>query len=202
MCLICCLYPKLFELVDRLVHRLGHVVQVIGRQTGNGNPAILKQVHVLLLSQELAHVGRQTGETEHADLLRDVTPIAGRSQRLEPLSQSGPHGDDAIGHRLDADAPLGEQSLIVEHGGHDSGAVSRRVRVHAAHDQRHLGADVVDARLVLHVDRQVAGALVVEAEVLGEALGAKEFEAPFEGEVANSSGVFLQIARSETLKHA
>ena len=56
------------ELGDGLMDGAGNVVDVVGRDATHADAAALQEVDVLLLHQELAHVRRQAGEREHADL--------------------------------------------------------------------------------------------------------------------------------------
>ena len=61
-------FSSSLELGDGLMDGAGNVVDVVGRDATHADAAALQEVDVLLLHQELAHVRRQAGEREHADL--------------------------------------------------------------------------------------------------------------------------------------
>ena len=115
----------LSEFPDCFIDGLGDVIEVAVGDAGHADAAVLQQVDVLLLHEELARIWRESGEGEHADLLRDVLPASRGSQLLDAFLKPFPHGDYSLGHRLDAAVPLRSQCRVVQHGVDDAGAVRR-----------------------------------------------------------------------------
>ena len=58
------------------VHGGGQVVDVVRRDAGDGDAAVLGQVDAELFGQPLDLRRRHAREAEHADLVRDVLPVA------------------------------------------------------------------------------------------------------------------------------
>ncbi len=59
---------SLLKLCDPLVDGLSDVVNVSRGDPAHAHAAVLQQVDVLLLDEELADLGGEAGEGEHADL--------------------------------------------------------------------------------------------------------------------------------------
>lgn len=145
----------------------------------------------------------QTREAEHADLVRDVLPAAVAA--VEPLQrgpQRGPHLLDPAAHRPQVGLPLGEEGRVVQHQAGDARPVRRRVADLAALQDGELRADVADRVGRVRARRgdevEGAGALAVQAEVLGERLGDAELEA-LGDKVSDGPGVVFRVAGGEPL---
>ena len=61
------------------MHGLGQVTHVAGGNASDGDPAVLGQVHAVLLGDLLHLLGGHAGEGEHANLVCDVLPVAAGS---------------------------------------------------------------------------------------------------------------------------
>ena len=155
-----------------------------------------------LLSQQFHLRLGQPRKAKHADLIGDVGPGARGALGFETLTQTAAHVGDAAAHRAEVAFPFGEQGRVVQHAGDDAGAVGRGVGDLGALEDGELGRDVggrgggVGAGGGHKVER--AGALAVEAEVLGEGLGDAQLEALVD-EVADGPGVADEVARGEAL---
>ncbi len=66
------LLVSLLELCDSLVDGLCDVVDVAGGEAAHGDAAVLEQVDVLLLHQELAHLRIQAGEGKHTCIEKEI----------------------------------------------------------------------------------------------------------------------------------
>ena len=193
---------SLRRLSNDLIHRLSKIIHISRIQPGHTNPAILRHIDMLPLPQQPHLFLAQAGKTKHADLLRDMAPTPRRAQLLQLPPQRLPHLDDAPAHRPQVLLPLPEQRLVVEDQRRDAGAVGGRVGNLAALEDGELGGDAGDG-----VggggggggdEVEGAGALAVEAEVLGEGLRDAAFEAELD-EVADGPGVVFEVAAGEAL---
>ena len=61
----------------------------------HADPARLKEVKVLLLLEEDAHLLAEPGVGEHPNLSGDVTPVPRGAQLLQLLPQARSHRDDS-----------------------------------------------------------------------------------------------------------
>lgn len=144
------LWFRSLKLSDGVVDSLSNIVDVLVVQPAHGDSAGLEEIKVLLLLQELAHLRVEAGVREHTDLLSDVIPSARCAQFLQPLPESGSHGDDPFRHDLDAVLPLLVQGRVLKNNVYNSGSVSRWVGVHGSHQQSYLrlhvghGSHIVD----------------------------------------------------------
>lgn len=155
---------------------------------------VLPEPHYLLLVQ--------ARKTKHANLVRDMLPCAWRPQFLQLAPQRCPHILDAAAHGPQVGLPLGEELGIVENERGYAGAVGRRIADFAALEDGELGGDAGDGIGGIWAwaghKMEGAGALAVQAEVLGEALGHAHLEALLD-EVADGPRVVFEIARGEAL---
>lgn len=178
---------------------LGEVLDVLGRDTGDRDTAILGEVDVVLVLHLLDLLGGQASVAEHADLVGDVVPVElGLVVVDEVALELGAHGDDAIGHQLDLLEPLGIQLGGVEDSGDNAGTVDGGVRVHGADNNLDLR---VDASLLLgrgSDEGEGTGTLTVETHVLGEGLGESN-QVTVLDELAEGIGILVSGARGETL---
>lgn len=200
--LACHAHNRLLRLANDLVNGLGKVLDIPRVETSHADAAVLGHVDVGVLAQ-LQDLGlAETGEAEHADLVGDVVPGARGAELLELGTQDLAHLDDAAGHGAQVVLPLGEQGGVVEDGAGDAGAVQRGVGDLGALQDGELGGDAgggvggVGGRGGDEVE--AAGALAVEAKVLGEGLGDEELEALLD-EVADGPGVAGEVAGGEAL---
>jgi len=132
---------------------------------------------MLLFLQEDAHLFSEARVAEHSYLGCDVTPVSGGLQFLQPLSELSPHLNDPGGHRPDAVSPLLVQLRAGQDGVDYPGPVRGRVAVHGPDDERQLAPHPPHSPGIGAHNAQVAGSLVVETEVLAEALRAEQLEA-------------------------
>ena len=102
----------------------------------------------------------KSGEREHADLVGDVVPRAGRLQLFQTLAQPVAHEDHPIGHGFNVALPLGVQFGVVEHRADDAAAVVRRIRIVGAYQQRYLRPDGAHHSRRLGDDRQISHSFV------------------------------------------
>lgn len=178
---------------------LGEVLDVLGRDTGDRDTAILGEVDVVLVLHLLNLLGGQAGVAEHADLVGDVVPVAlGLVVVDKMVLELGAHGDDAVGHQLDLLEPLGVQLGGVEDSGNNAGTVDGGVGVHGADNDLDLG---VDASLLLSRgsdEGEGTGTLTVETHVLGEGLGEGN-QVTILDELAEGIGILVSGAGGETL---
>ncbi len=134
-----------------------------------------------------------------------MQPGARRSQFLQLTPQRGPHILDPAAHRTQIGLPLGEELRVVEDERGDAGAVGRRVADLAALQDGELGGDagggVGGIRAGAGHEMEGAGALAVQAEVLGEALRHAQLEALLD-EVADGPRVVFEVAGGEALVRA
>lgn len=162
---------------------------------------LLPQSHNLLLGQ--------TGEGEHSDLFRDMTPVTGSTELLQLFYQKFPHKDDTTSHGLKVLLPLGEQGRVVQHDVTNAGTVGGRVRNLGSLDDGELGLDahgnitkVTGGDIGISQRRRdevvTSDTLVVESKVLGERLGNAELESLLY-EVTNSPGILVKRSRGESL---
>ena len=61
------------------MHGLGQVTNIAGGDAGDGDSAVLGQVHAVVLGHLLHLLGGHAGEGEHANLVSDVLPVTARS---------------------------------------------------------------------------------------------------------------------------
>ena len=54
---------------------LGEVSNIVGRDSGNRDTTILREIDRVILRQLLHLLWRDSGEAEHADLVGDVLPV-------------------------------------------------------------------------------------------------------------------------------
>lgn len=67
---------------DHVVHRLGKVLDVMRVEPCHADPSILGHIHMPFVSQ-LHHLSLvQASEREHANLIRDVLPVARRIELI------------------------------------------------------------------------------------------------------------------------
>jgi hypothetical protein len=95
-------------------------------------------------------------------------------------------------------APLFGELRILEDGGDETRTVDRRIRVHRANELLHLAEHAVARVLILAHGAPHAGALAVEAKVLGERLAEHELVAVGD-ELVERDGVARRIAAGEAL---
>lgn len=159
-------------------------------------PLILKDVNLKF---------RESSKTEHTDLIGDMVPGSGSFLLLEELADSIPHVNDATAHGTQVLLPFSEQCLVVHDGASDAGTVGGRIRDLGALEDIELRGDALGG-----LDCSGSGGgdevegtdtFTIEAEVLREGLGNGEFEALL-SEVADSPGITVQVAGSETLVRA
>lgn len=156
-------------------------------------PLLLQHLHLRL---------SQPGETEHANLIRNVVPSARRALLLQALPQSLAHLRNATTHRLQILLPLLEQTLIVQHPAGNARTVRRRVTDLTALQNGQLRRDM---RIRLggfrtrgRDEMEGARALTIQTKVLGEGLRHAQLEALLD-EVAHGPGVTGEVTRGETL---
>ena len=149
---------------------VGQVGVVLGRDAGDGDAAVLGQVDGELLGETLNLLLVEAGEAEHADLVGDVLPVVNRALLSQVLHQAAAHCDDSVGHALHLAQPQGVELGCVEHLGGDLGAVSWRIRVHAANGDAQLAEHTLDVVLVRQDEGESTDTLTVQAHVLRERL--------------------------------
>jgi len=176
----------------------GYIVNVGWSQTTHGDTAGLEQVDVLLLDEEFALGGRETGVAEHADLCGDVAPVTGGTELLKSLSQTSSHVYDSVSHCLNTVSPLLVESWILENGINNPASMSWRIGVSCSNDQSHLRLKVYGKILVLEHHSQVTGPLVVQTKVLGERLSTEKLEASV-SEISDTPGISVKAAASKAL---
>ena len=179
---------------------LGHVVNITGGKAAHGDATALEQVDVLLLHQVGSLLHAQPCVAEHPDLLGDMGPGSRGAQLLQSLTQARPHADNAVRHGADSIAPLLIQGRVFENSVDNAAAVGRWVGVHGPHNERHLGLKAGYDEGVPDDDSEIAGALVVEAKVLGEGLRTEELEAALD-KVADRPGISVQATGCKTLQN-
>ncbi len=196
--------PKtnLLRLPNNFIHRLRKILHVFRIQPSHTDPPILRHVHMTLLPQ-LSHLHRiQSRETEHANLLGDMLPTTRRAQFLEFRPECGAHVLDAPAHSAQVGFPFGEQGVVVQDQRGHPGAVGGGVADLAALKDGKLRSDASDGVGCVGAgsrhEMKSAGALAVQAEVLGERLGDAHFEAALD-EVTDGPGVVFQVAGCEAL---
>lgn len=67
---------------------LGDVVNVLGIEPSDGNPAVQREVDVMLRGQTLRLVSIEASESEHTDLIGDVTPVLGGASFFQSRHQA------------------------------------------------------------------------------------------------------------------
>lgn len=72
-----------------------------------------------------------------------MAPVMLAAELLEVLLEQGAHLDDAVGHGLELDEPLGVELGVVHDGGGDAGAVDGRVGVQRPHEDLDLRVDAL-----------------------------------------------------------
>lgn len=134
--------PSSLRLLDGLIDRLGHILDVARIQAGHTDASILRQIDMPLLPHDQGLLLRQAREAEHADLIRDMLPAAFLSvQLLQLASQGFPHVDDPSSHGPQVGLPFREEDAVVEHQARDTGAVRGRVADLAALQDGQLRGD-------------------------------------------------------------
>jgi hypothetical protein len=167
-------------------------------EAGHRDAAVGGHVDVRLLRERLRLRLREPGEAEHADLLLDVRPLAGRVERDERVVQLVAHADDAVRHALDLALPLRVQLRVAEDRARDARAVQRRVGVHRPDHDLQLA---LDARALLGVrgdERERTDALAVETHVLRERLAERDL-VTLAHEVAWGERIVCDVAGREAL---
>mmetsp|Transcript_14294 Transcript_14294/g.46117 ORF Transcript_14294/g.46117 Transcript_14294/m.46117 type:complete len:298 (+) Transcript_14294:14-907(+) len=184
------------DLLEDVGDGRGELVDVLRVDAGHGDAARLEHVDVVLLA-DLEDLGLGHARVgEHADLRRDVAPVAARVQRVELGPERRAHVADAARHDLERVEPRGLEVRVVEDRGDDARAEGRRVRVHGARDLFQVAPHGVG--LVGRRDGRVDGAraLAVEPEVLREGHARPRRQALLQ-KVAEGPRVGVQIARRE-----
>lgn len=141
-----------------------------------------------LITQNLNLSLRQTSEAEHPNLGSDMVPGARGATSLEALAQTGAHFLDAPTHSAEVIFPLSEEDRVIKDAAGDAGAVGWRVGDLRALQDSELAGNVAGSSCTVGARRrhkvESAGALAVQAEVLGEGLRDAQLEALFD-EVAD-----------------
>lgn len=180
-----------------LIHGLCEVIHVLSIQARHTDSSILGHVDVLVLPNLQHLLLIQPREAEHADLLRDVVPLAGRAHLLEFAPQRLPHADNAPGHGAQVRLPLCEQVLVVEDQASDARAVGWGVADLGALQDGELAGDAHGSVLCVGArggdEVEASCALAVETKVLGVGLGDEELESLL-NEVADGPGVVVEVA--------
>jgi len=117
---------------------LGHVLNVARVQAAHVDASRLQQVYVEIVDQNAHLAFVQARVREHADLVDDVVPVAGRSQLHQLVAQRLAHLADAARHSLDGLHPLLAQLRCIQDLRHNAGTVGGRIRVLATDEQRQL----------------------------------------------------------------
>ena len=120
-------HSLLRSLPNNSINRLSEVLDIVRVQASHADTAVFSHVHVVLLAQRQDLRLAETREGEHADLVGDVVPRAGRLELVELRLERFAHLYDAAGHGAQIAFPLGEKLLVVEDCGGDAGAVGGRV---------------------------------------------------------------------------
>lgn len=187
------------SLLGDLMDGLGEVGNVVARDTGNRDTAILGQVDVVLVLELLDLLRSQSGVAEHTDLVGDVIPVKlGLVVVNKVVLELGTHGDDAVGHQLDLSQPLGVQLGVVQDGRDNAGSVDGGVGVHGADDNLDLRVDTGPLLGRRGDQREGSGTLTIETHVLGKGLGEGN-QVTVLDELAESIGILVSVSRGETL---
>lgn len=194
--------PVLFDIPNDIIQRLGKVFHVARVQAGHAYPAVFRHVDVPLLADGQDLSLGDSRERKHADLARDVVPVARRAQSVQFGLEALSHLDDPAGHGPQVLLPLLEQFRVIEHDAGDPGAVGWRVgnlrplqdgqlAAHTLHDVLCVGARAGD-----EVER--ACSFAVQTEVFGKGLRDDQLEALLD-EIPDREVVLGQVTGRETL---
>mmetsp|Transcript_28254 Transcript_28254/g.86377 ORF Transcript_28254/g.86377 Transcript_28254/m.86377 type:complete len:206 (+) Transcript_28254:578-1195(+) len=107
------------------VDGLGNVVHVGCGHACHRDAAIACDVDVMLLLQLQDLIRGHAAKAKHANLIRDVIPILGRSHLDEGLLERNSHVDDAIRHDGALGAPLCTKCGVTQDLLHDASAGER-----------------------------------------------------------------------------
>jgi len=152
------------------VHGFGEIADVLGRDTSHAYASVARHVDVVLLRQLVDLLGSEPAVAEHSDLVGDVSPVSLGAEIMESLDESGSHRDDPFSHRQDLFFPKSSELGVREDGGHDSGAMDGRIRVHRSDKNLELALDGLRLIRVGTNDVESPDSLSVESKVLGEGL--------------------------------
>jgi len=106
-----------------------------------------------------------------------------------------------MGHRFQVLVPFLIQSFVCQNQAHDPGTVGGGVRNHGPLGFGNLGLDLILDLGRLGDDRQVTGTFGIQAKVLGEGLGHKQFKTVID-KVPDRERVLVQIPRGKALVRA
>lgn len=178
--------------------RFGQIAHILRGNARHRNTAVLREVNAELLRQTLALLLIHARETEHADLVGNVRPVARRAQLLQVVAQRGAHGDDTIGHQLHVTEPLLAERFVAQNFGHQPGTVNGRVRVHRSDQDLDLRHRTVGFVLAARDQRERSRALTIQAHVLGEALGQRNLMAIAQ-ELAHRQRILVDVTARKAL---
>jgi hypothetical protein len=164
--------------------------------------AILGHVDVGIRSDLQDLLLGQASETEHADLVDDVVPVARSLQLVELALESLAHRDDTTAHLTKVLLPLGEQLLVIENHRCNAGTVCRRVTDLGTLENGQLttdaGCSIGSVRTRTSDEVEATSTLAIKTEVLCVTLSYEHLEALLD-EVTDSPSILVQIAGCETL---
>jgi hypothetical protein len=135
----------------------------------------------------------KAGEGEHADLVRDVVPAAGRAILHQAASERHAHLSNALRHDHELLLPQLKVGAVAQDSGSDASAVRRWARVHGTNDDAQLGLGGLEESGIGHNSVEGTDALAIQAHVLGVGLGAEELETALDEET-NRASIAIQIA--------
>src|SRR5688572_30674548 len=119
-----------------------------------------------------------------------MLPISGSLQRLQFLKQQSPHLHQSFSHNAKIIFELPSIFLRVKDPFNNGSSMRWRIRVVPSNDVGHLALDRRDMLGILQYEKQVANPLVVQSEILCEALANSKFQAELIRKVANDPSVF------------
>ena len=165
-------------------------IDVGAGDAGDGDAAGVDDVDGVIVAQAVDLFFGEAGEAEHAALVGDEGEIHLGGFGGHGVDELFAHGIDAGAHGGDVFGPDGAEVGIPEDGGDEAGAMGGRIGVIDADAEFGVAHGFAGGIGCLGDDGHGADALVVEAEVFGEAGGDEHFHAGF-GEGAKSEGILL-----------
>jgi hypothetical protein len=144
----------------------------------------------------------QASETEHADLVDDVVPVARSLQLVELALESLAHRDDTTAHLTKILLPLSEQLLVVENNRRNAGTICGRVTDLGTLENGQLaantGSSIGSIRTRPSDKVEATSTLAIKTKVLCVTLSDKHLEALLD-EVTDGPSILVQVTRCESL---
>jgi len=184
--------------INNIFDASGNVINILGRNTTDGDSTVLGHVDVMLLNHGFRLFDGKSGEREHTNLSSDVRPVSFNCDLLERCAKGLSHGKDSIAYSNELGLPLGSELRVVQKFGSNSGSVLGRRRVVGSNQNFNLRHDTASIFFVVANNMEGTSALTIQSHDLSERLGNNHLEALVE-EVSETIRISVEESGSETL---